>query len=65
MVGWVIAGTADGEPDWTLVSLQAKIEREFGVSFSQEGVRRLLIRLGLRYNTLRSHHSKADFEAQQ
>ena len=65
VVGWVIEGTPDGEPDWTLESLQLKIEKEFGVSFSLEGVRRLLIRHGLRYITSRPHHSKADFEAQK
>ena len=65
VVGWVIEGTPDGEPDWTLESLQLKIKTEFGVSFSLEGVRRLLIRRGLRYITPRSHRSKADFEAQR
>ena len=48
MVGWVIEGTPDGEPDWTLESLQPKIKKEFGVSFGLEGIRRLLTRDGLR-----------------
>ena len=48
MVGWVVEGTPDGEPDWTLESMQLKAEKEFGVSFGLEGVRRLLIKHGLR-----------------
>ena len=36
VVGWVIEGTLDGEPDWTLESLQLKIKKGFGVSFSLE-----------------------------
>ena len=50
VVGSVIEGTPDGEPDWTIESLQLMIEKEFGVSFSFEGVRRLLFRHGLRYH---------------
>ena len=65
VVGWVIEGTTDGEPGWTLESLQLKIKKVFGISFSHEGIRRLLIRHGLRYSTSRPHNSKADFEAQQ
>ena len=65
VVGWVIEGTLDGEPDWTLESVQLKIKGDFGVSFSLEGVRRLLVRHGLRYITTRPHHRKTDFEAQQ
>ena len=65
VVGWVIEGTKDGEPDWTLESLQLKIKKEFGISFSLEDIRRLLIRYRLRYLTSRPHHSKTDFEAQQ
>ena len=61
--GWLgYRRNLDGEPDWTLESLQLKIEKEFGVSFGLEGVRRLLFRYGLRYTTPRPHHRKADFE---
>ena len=62
VVGWVIEGTPDSEPDWTLESLKLKIEKEFGVSFCLEGVRRLLFRHG---STPRPHHVNADFEAQK
>ena len=48
VVGWVVEGSTDGEPDWTHESLQQTIEKEFGVSFSLEGIRRLLTRHGLR-----------------
>ena len=65
VVFWVTEGTPDGEPDWKLKSLQLNVKKEFGVSFSLEGVRRLLIRLGLRYITPRPHHNKVDFEGQQ
>ena len=65
VVGWVIEGTPDREPDWKLESLQLKIKRVFGVSSSLEIVRCLLVRRGLHYITPQTHHSKADFEAQQ
>ena len=45
--------------------MQRKIEKEFGVSFSLESVRRLLIRHGLRHIIPRSHRSKAEFAAQK
>ena len=65
MVGGVIEGTPDGEPNWTLESLHLRIEKEFGVSFSLEGVHRLLVRRFLRYIASRPHHSKSDFEVQK
>ena len=45
--------------------LKLKTEKEFGVPFSLEGVRRLRVRHGFSCITSRPPHSKAAFEAQQ
>ena len=54
VVGWIIEGTLDDEPNWTLRSLQLKIKKVFGVSFGLESVSRLVIRDGLRYHLHRN-----------
>ena len=62
---WIVEGTPDGEPDWTLESLQAKIKQKFGTELSLEGVRRILIRNGLHKVKPRPRQRTASFTAQR
>ena len=65
--GWVEDGPdleRDGVTRWRVADIAARIEREFGVRYTVEGVRRLLRRLGFRHVSARPLHPKADTEQQ-
>ena len=66
--GWMDEGPdleRDGVTRWRVADIRDRIEREFGVEYTVEGVRRLLRRLGFRHVSARPLHPKADPERQQ
>ncbi len=50
--------------DWTLKSLVAEVETNFGIRYAQSGLLKVLGRLGLSWKTGRPTHAKADKIAQ-
>ena len=65
---WVRTGPdveRDGVVRWRLVDLLERVAREFGVSFHDRSIGKLLCRLGFRHLSVRSRHPEADPEAQE
>ena len=55
-----------GEPSrWTVADIRGRIMDSFGVRYTLEGARRLMLRIGFRHMSPRPVHSKADPRAQE
>lgn len=64
--GWMESGpdpAADGVSRWRTCDIRRKIEGAFGAAYTDEGVRRLLRRLGFRWVSGRPEHPRGDAAA--
>ena len=65
---WVLRGPdpeRDGRSSWTAKDLCRLVEDRFAVSYSENGMLRLLHELGLSWQKTRPVHPQADLKAQQ
>lgn len=61
--GWMKTGPdpeTDGFSRWRIVDAIAWVDQKFGISYSEEGMRRILHALGLSYQKARPQHPKSD-----
>ena len=68
VASWLEAGPDPdaGEPSrWTVADIRERIMDSFGVCYTLEGARRLMLRIGFRHVSPRPIHPKADPEAQE
>ncbi|MDE0524650.1 MAG: IS630 family transposase, partial [Boseongicola sp.] len=68
VASWLEAGPDPeaGEPSrWTVADIRERIMDSFGVRYTLEGARRLMLRVGFRHVSPRPIHPKADPEAQK